>query len=633
MKVAAWCNALLALHPDDPELIGAHAHLRGRGFLPPPPRELPTGAPAGVRARLERRSTEDLAELAAALVALPEPAQEPALAAAALELLLIVPGEQDRARRLLDAIEHVGASAGDALGWRFRLGAGGIGPRDGADAGAWEALLAPARAATAASASTDATAREALAAALRLASARWLAAKATGDMLGADWLVPVLHGRRVANAALARQRRPTLAAPDLLGPAFAWLDEAASLAPSGAGDGPEALVALADAADRRGEVDLGSRLLRQAAAAAADGDGLDAALAARAALLVDPTLGPEVAAAQSALARRAVPAIAATPPEPPRRDWTRLIAAAPADALDPSSLALLEAAGSRARAARAWLARGDRASLLQAARLADALSAEERERLTAALAAASGDDELSYATDPEARDLAIARWWQLAPGLERRMLYARLATLLPEPRAASEPTADDPHSVESRLAAAADLLGAGRIDASVAVLTALLRRAEGDAPLARLGAICARALEHDPAPLELVEAADRQLRAGGEVGRALLAALAANPAGAYALHELLLQLGADVSRADAYRVAALEAWLGIWCATGTPPDELAVAALARGDAALAAIAAARLARSPDPVAAARAHLERHATPSDDDGAARAADLLAMATAS
>ncbi|PKN53816.1 MAG: hypothetical protein CVU56_29880, partial [Deltaproteobacteria bacterium HGW-Deltaproteobacteria-14] len=251
--------------------------------------------------------------------------------------------------------------------------------------------------------------------------------------------------------------------------------------------------------------------------------------------------------------------------------------------------------------------------------------------LAAALAAASSDDEVRLAADPAARDAAAARWWLLPATLERRLLFARIAALLPEAppvAAGDDDDDDDPHSAANRLAAAADLLDAGRLDAAVTVLVALLRKAEGAVALRRLGALTARALEHDPPPPELTEAVDKHLHTGDATADALLEALTADPTGAYALHETLLALGTDVSRPDPYRVRALTAWLAIWSATRTPPSDAAIAPIARADAGLLALAAARLAGAADPVGVALDHLARHPLGAPDD--ARADDLLALA---
>ena len=610
------------MHPDDPELSSARARLRERGFIPPAPRELPAGAPSVVRARLSRRSADDLADLAGALVTLPDPTTEADRAAAAMELLLLVPGEETRAERLLEGVAAAGgADPTDLALWRFRLGAARLTPEERADAERWEALLAPVRA-------TPAAAPQAL----RLAAATWLEATPRTGERGADWIVAVLDRRHVVNAALARLRRPALGAPEALGPAFAWLDEAATRETDAgelddAPQGTEALVAAADRADRAGDVDRATRLLADAAAAATD-DRLDIALAARAALLVDPSLGAHAAATQTALAHRRVPAPSVTPPPPPRRDWTgRLLAlAAPTDDAD---LALLEAAGAPRRAARGWLARGDAHALQQATRLREHLSPEDRDALAAALASVASDDEVRLASDASAREAATARWWLLPSALERRLLFARLAALLPDapPLVPDDDDDDDPHSVGNRLSAAADLLDAGRLDAAVTVLVALLRKTEGSVALRRLGALTARALEHDPPPPELTEAVEKHLHAGDAAADALLEALTADPTGAYALHETLLGLGTDVSRPDPYRVSALAAWLAIWSATRTPPSDAAIAPIARADAALLALAAARVAGAADPVGVALDHLARHPLGAPDD--ARADDLLAL----
>ena len=58
------------------------------------------------------------------------------------------------------------------------------------------------------------------------------------------------------------------------------------------------------------------------------------------------------------------------------------------------------AARTRARAARGWIAKGDAQSLVQAARLADALPDAERAELTAVVRACLPDDELNLTAKP-----------------------------------------------------------------------------------------------------------------------------------------------------------------------------------------------------------------------------------------
>ena len=94
--------------PWDRELALGFAHLRARGFVPPPIRELPAASAAA--RTFASWQPEDRAALAAELVTLPEPAEAGQLgqtdrAWAALELLLRVPGEAERARQLIGKLE------------------------------------------------------------------------------------------------------------------------------------------------------------------------------------------------------------------------------------------------------------------------------------------------------------------------------------------------------------------------------------------------------------------------------------------------------------------------------------------------------------------------------------------------
>ena len=78
-----------------------------------------------------------------------------------------------------------------------------------------------------------------------------------------------------------------------------------------------------------------------------------------------------------------------------------------------------------------------------------------------------------------------------------------------------------------------------------------------------------------------------------------------------ALHDVLHRGALDRRRPERQRVRLLEAWLGIWAATGTAPDAAALHDLMHIDPILLPLAASRLARWPDPVAEAAAFMERH----------------------
>lgn len=596
---------LLRRHADDAELIAGFETLRARGFVPVAPARLPSGTPGEVRRALARLTPAERAAVAAGLVALPDPTTAREEARAALELLLTLPAERERAGRYLAKVAPLAEPHEEAL-LRFRFGADGL--ANAADAAAWDALLEPLRALSGASP----TAHAALSTALHLAASGWLQAQPPATRpLGASWLAPALGGRVLLNAELARARRPALAGA--LAPLYRWLAEAprptSAEPPEGA---VERLLGEVAAADRRGELQAGSELLRRAAEAAGDDPALERALAARAALLVDPSLSAADADVAE-LARRDVPSVAAAPLTPPHRDWSgRLEALAAGAEPEPALLALLEAAGARARAGAAWVARGDLPSLRHALRLLDALEPDARAALEARLRALAGTDEARFPDDPDARDAARGLWLLLADGAERALLRARLAATLPASPASAgtAPPAADPHDPETRLAAASDLLDAGRLDAAATVLAALLRRVEEPAVRARATAFAARLLELDEPPVELLDTATRHIRAWDPTGEALLDTLAAAPRAAYPLHADLIEVATDVSRADAHRVLALAAWLAIWAATGTTPSGESLLHIHRQDWAIVPLAAARVAGDADPVARALAFRAR-----------------------
>ncbi|MCB9734144.1 MAG: hypothetical protein H6745_16225 [Deltaproteobacteria bacterium] len=299
-------------------------------------------------------------------------------------------------------------------------------------------------------------------------------------------------------------------------------------------------------------------------------------------------------------------------PPPPHRDWSgRLDALAAGAELDPATLALLEAAGARARAGAAWVARGDLASLRHALRLRDDLEPAARASLEARLRALAGADEARYEGDADARDAARGLWLLLPDGAERALLRARLAATLPASAAPAAPaSAPDPHDPETRLAAASDLLDADRLDAAATVVASLLRRVGEPSLRARVDAFAARLLALDEPPQEILDAATRHVRTWDAAGEALLAALAGDPRAAYPLHADLVEIAMDVSRADAHRVLALATWLAIWAATGTTPSGEPLLHVHRQDWAIVPLAAARVAGDADPVARALAFRAR-----------------------
>lgn len=293
-------------------------------------------------------------------------------------------------------------------------------------------------------------------------------------------------------------------------------------------------------------------------------------------------------------------------------------------------LALLEAAGSVGRAARGWLARGEAPALLHAARLAQALNDAERGSLVDALRTAACADEEVLARDATGRAvatqlLALAPDASDAPLWELRLRAAAAgaggdapvggtdASGTEEPLAAdASPPAADPHSPSSRLAAAADLLAAGNLEAAGAILGALIRKLDAPELRERVVDLAMEILRQDDPPTAFVGQAARALVASGPVPAALVARLVRDPGAAYALHDSLRRAAqSDSPLGDLRRVELLEAWLGIWRATRTPPALDATRALMRHAPHLLALAAFRAAGASDPVTEAVTFVARH----------------------
>lgn len=634
---------LLRRFPADEELFIGFSKLRDNGFVPPRALELPAGGADEVRLSLESYSADELSALAATLLNLPEPSADPEGAARVLELLILVPAEHARARSLIARAEgHVPAG-------RLRLAelslALGEGDPD------LEALLEPLRGLA------DEAPRE-LGTALRLAASHALSER-TG-VTGGDWLHPVLGGRRVANMVLALRRRPALR--DELDDVVALYEEADRVSPGRAEGGIEGLVSAADSADARGDFEEGTARLERALERSGERVDLAEALMHRAAALLDPTLAERAARTQgvhsdeaerrsltrAARARIAAPEVSA--PASPESGWTALVQAVGSEGepADTDALAFLEAAGASERAARGHLAAGD---LLQTFRLVRALGeAAPADTLVAplvdALRAAVSEDEAELAdAEGPLRDHARALWHLLPEGVERRLLGIRLrATGEPAPAPAADLldpgglAEDDPHSPTSRLAAGIDLFEDGRYDAAGAIVAALLRHPD-DAPEG-LDRLAGRLLSLEDPPLVVVAGVERALKRPDAFGERFRQLLLDDPLAAFPLHEALLAdavgtetkgaAAVDVGAPDALRVAWLQAWLGIWAATGTAPGPESVRPFMKGGAiGLLPLAAARLSGAPDPVARAAAFLAGH-DPHEVASPAYAEALVALA---
>lgn len=620
-QLARLARTLLRAHPRDPDLAASVQRLSSRDFDPPHPASLPPGSPLAVWTALSARQPADLEELAASIVALPDAATHSDEAARLVELLVEVPSEHDRAARSIEALAPH-RPAGEIALWRFRLAAAQQHGDDRADEHTWDDLLTPLRA-------LRDEAPDALAAALHLAAS---AVASERHAFGAEWLVPTLGGRRLLNAAAAAHRRPELA--DELTAVFAWLEEAARLPVADNQDPLGWSLRLMSSADTAGRFADGTAALVDALDSDRRTD-LARALAVRAEIFQAPALGVRAAAAGHPVVLTAPDGPPGLPivsiPAPPAAGWSDAVlqhgSADSGTPTDPETLAFLEAAGATVRAASGWLAlatTGDESSeaQLQAWRLRASLSEEQRAQLATALAARVPDDELELQADAEARRDGACLLEILPAGLDRDALLLRLRVCssgdaavdiadIDQVSAPATTAADDPHSAVNRLAACADLLDEGRPDAAAAVLTSLIKRLDDLAALPQLIALSAGLLQLDAPPSDLLTAVARALERGGPVGDAVLDRLASDPLAAYSLHVELHLGGLDRNRDDALRTRMLATWLGIWRATGTPPDPGNLHEPMHKDPALLALAAAQLSGAADPVSAAAAFLTEH----------------------
>lgn len=619
-RLASLARELLRRAPTDIELIAAVGHLAARGFTPPHPAVLPEGGTREVWTALSSRSADERAALAATIVALPDPAADPDLSIRTMELLLSVPAERERAERLLERVAAYVPAGTQAL-WRLRLDVASLAPDALADAATWPPLLAPLRAL-----GDEASAQHATG--LRMAAAAVLDGV---DAPGAEWLGACLGGRRVVNLRPALLRRPALA--QALGPALEWLEQAARTESVPEVDEVEGALARAEAADDLGDFAGGSALIEHALARSAGRPDLVAALVARSELLQDGALATRLAGLDGAedldpqavrrVAARELGDAPATRLAAPERGWSAAIRDARHDhdgagAPNPEQLAFLEEAGALSAAATGWLDGGHDADLLQAVRLAAHLDEGARAVLMRSLSARAPDDEQILAADDDARRLATALWSQLPPGEDRSIWALRLRAASPggsgagaDAPATTESPADDPHSAASRLAAASDLLESGRTDAAATIVVSVLRKFDDLAVLPQLLTLCCSLLQMESTPEGIVATTERALLVDGPLGDALINALRDDPLAAFPLHAGLHRAALDRRRPDLLRVRLLEAWLGIWRATNTPPDAGSLYDLMHGDIGLLPLAAARLGSASDPVAAARDFLAHH----------------------
>ena len=609
--VARHCRAALRRHPFDRELGLAVDHMANRGFVPPRPAMLPEGDHHALVLVLSGWTQEEIADLCQSQVTWPDPEDETHEALRTLSLFLSNAAEYQRASALLDALEaHV--SPPIAAWARFRLKANQLSESERSTPEQWRELLEPLRA-------LGGEGESELGLGLSIAASA-LIDDATSH--GAEWLQPVLGGQLILNMNLALKRRPALR--DELEPAISWAEESRRYEPLGHSHLRDVLEGLEEA-DAQGDFEAGSAQLDAALSMAAERQDLASALAARAAALGDRVLAARASVLGAEVPhfspRRSSASVEIAPISAPSVDWRRALEAlGSAETLPktPSELLFLEHAGSRSRAATGWLALGDAQALLQAARLADALSREDRDALTAKVRELLPDDELALEADEEA--LAIALFSRLSHSEEHTLWALRLGAISPEvgegdnaPISSTLPGDEDtdPHSFTNRLAAAEDLFEAGNIEAASAILAALLRHDEASAHQHKLIAMVIQALRvNEPTPT-MVSAAARAALSEAAPGPVMLGALVKDAMAAYALHDVLHQGALDRRRHEAQRVRLLEAWLGIWAATSTAPEASALHDLMHIDPILLPLAASRLAGWPDPVAEAVTFMAQH----------------------
>lgn len=540
-------NTLVA-SPDDAELFDVFARLRDRGFLAPAPLILPAGSPDAVARALTRRSPDELATLAASIVALPDPSSPDAPAIAEL----FIAANDPRAERLLERFPNGGWST---LARLRRL-------LSQAPAPDLETLLSWSRSLSGLTVMEQAEGLSRLIA----------AALPKCEAHGAGWLVPVDGGRFIANLVLSTRRRPALATA--LGDLIPRL---ITLLP--------ALSAAGHPLAERELSDRNTRLEEVASWSAFEPGDSDRVQAARSQIMSG--------------ANQPLPALVFAPLLPDTDLEQALMALAGDAKVAPSLIggAIRERLGDKAGAAKTFAALATQAgapsdealsAARAAVRLMTELDFEAREALLVSLKQTTADleDELVLLASQDAATRAeLVHRLSPDPFALVRLHSSRPAAPITTPTVADS----DHHHPANRLAAASDLLAEGRIEPAANILAALIKKAELGTP-ERLFAVVASALEHDEPPDELLMAARRALEDTPRAHR-LIAALRRSPTAAFALHEELLGLAKDPSRPDPLRLAALESWLHIWAATSTPPNPDLLATLRESEPALIAAAA------------------------------------------
>jgi hypothetical protein len=599
--LGASARALLAQFPTDRDLSAAVARLAERGFrLPPPaPDRLPLSDPGRAWDALP---PVDRQAVAAAVLALPDPARNFAEAASLFELFLRLPGELPRARSLAGSLaRHEQPPEAALRSLRLTLAEASAALPDQPSARPeWGGLLAPFR---------RAPLVPALSEALRLAAAFELRHPVRPDRVpfGLGWLAQVAGGHTVVNVTLAQARRPALR--DEAARILDWLNEA----------GPPAWLSEVERLDAAGAFESATHVLEDVLSRHATPEERRVALAARDELLEVTSSGLRLAGLRFRLPPRAF-----ARPEAPRTGWTRHLEAM----LSRPTLAVAssEEAGLAAALDERALVSDHLASSRDAA-LVGLPGGRTRAEVLGILGLEVPLDERSFASEALERGLIVHHLLAESPEatLTRDLLALRLLGAgerplrddepsTPSPRGPIEAPSDDPlvepdspHHPEHRLRAARDLIAAEQFAPASAILAALLRRApRGEGLFGVLGDM----LEADARPEDTAELRHAAARALDDDRRSapLLNLLVRRPLAAYSLHEDLYDYGVDPSRPDGRRLEALTAWLGIWVATDTPPDEAAVARIREVGEPLLALAAARLGGALSPLRAAATFL-------------------------
>jgi hypothetical protein len=612
-ELARAGQVLLAAHPNHSALWQSFAILRDRSFNPPPPMELPSGSPTTLRTLLSGRQNEDLRELATAFVTVPDPEQSLETCMGLMELLLLIP-EHARADALLEQLKpHVAPEL--AAFWRLRLKLT-VNASETEELDEFNTLLAL---------SPPGSIERVLGSMSMAASRAHLYSQTSA-------ITPLCGNSLVANTHLSVSFDPELrnTAAEVLHHVSEALDQLSQCPPIS--DPLTALILQAEEADRQGRFTDGSQTMVQALTRYPLRKDLAMAARRRAELTLDAQLSAllnesgviegdslDLGRIQRVSSRPLdttslnlrSKALACQPPD----QWTDrcVTLASEGKCRDDHDRFFLEAAGARYRAALSWLEVGDIDALRHVARLFDTLQVEDHNRWLEGIR-----QSLSTNTSPlkkhGLRDLAFHLWKALPEGPEKYVLERQLkhvASTSP-PRKQEKPSTD-PHDPANRLAAASDLILVDRIEAASAIVVAVLRRADDDSLDSEICTLVQSLLRLDTPPLTAEEAVARRIRQGDTLASALVRMLIDDPRAAHAIHGPLISIGADKALSDKHRVDTLQAWLGIWKATGSSPPASTIRPLMSGSESLLLMAAGKALDVEDPVAYASVFLDRMPT--------------------